>query len=75
MDSWGKPGTVGVTSRTGIISAIYKKVIKKVLQTTYAYTAIRKNRQQKTLDTVIGENQSVAIKQNRNNFTYSFCYS
>ena len=28
-DSWGKPGTMGVTSRTGIISAMYKKVDKK----------------------------------------------
>ena len=32
-DSWGKLGTIGVTSRTGIISAIYKKVIKQILQT------------------------------------------
>ena len=28
-DSWGKLGTMGVTSRTGIISAMYKKVDKK----------------------------------------------
>ena len=28
-DSWGKLGTMGVTSRTGIISAIYKKDDKK----------------------------------------------
>ena len=27
-------GTMGVSSRTGVISAIYKKVIKKILQTT-----------------------------------------
>ena len=32
-DSWGKLGPIGVTSRTGIISAIYKKVIKQILQT------------------------------------------
>ena len=32
-DSWGKLGTIGVTSRTEIISAIYKKVIKKILKT------------------------------------------
>ena len=32
-DSWGKLGTMGVTSRTEIISAIYKKDIAKILQT------------------------------------------
>ena len=33
--SWKNLGTVGVSSRTGVISAIYKKkVIKKILQTT-----------------------------------------
>ena len=42
-----------------------KKVIEKVLKTTDSYSAILKNRQQKTLDTVIRENQSAAIKQNR----------
>ena len=61
-DSWGKLGTMGVTSRTGIISVIYKKVIKKISQTTDLYTTILKNQQQKTLDTIIGENQSAAIK-------------
>ena len=29
FDSWGKLGTMGFTSRTGIISAIYKKDDKK----------------------------------------------
>ena len=28
-DSWGKLGTISVTSRTGIISAIYKKGDKR----------------------------------------------
>ena len=32
-DSWGKLGTMGVTSRTGISMTFYiKKVIKKILQ-------------------------------------------
>ena len=32
-DSWGKLGTMGVTSRTGISMIFYiKKVIKKILQ-------------------------------------------
>ena len=32
-DSWGKSGTMGVTSRTGISMIFYiKKVIKKILQ-------------------------------------------
>ena len=33
-DSWGKLITMGLISRTGIISFIYKKVIKKIMQTT-----------------------------------------
>ena len=32
-DSWGKLGTITVTSRTGIISATYKKLIKEILKT------------------------------------------
>ena len=56
-------GTMGVTSRTEIISVIYKKVIKTILQTTDPYTAILKNQLQKTLDTVIGQNQSASIKK------------
>ena len=31
-DSWGILGTMGITFRTGIISAIYKKDDKKILQ-------------------------------------------
>ena len=31
-DSWGKLGTMGVTSRTGIISAKYKKGDKKDIE-------------------------------------------
>ena len=29
-DTWEKPGTMGVTSRTGIVSVIYKKGDKKL---------------------------------------------
>ena len=36
-----------------------------ILQTTDPYTTILKNQLQKTLDTVIGENQSAYIKKNR----------
>ena len=32
--SWEYLGTMGVSSRTRVISAIYKKIIKKILQTT-----------------------------------------
>ena len=38
-----------------------KKEIKKILQTTDPYIAVLKNRLQKTLDTIIGENQSAVI--------------
>ena len=37
-DSWGKLGTMGVTSRTGIISAIYKKVDKKDIANYRAFS-------------------------------------
>ena len=40
-----------------------KKTIKNTLQTTDAYTAILKNQLQKALDTIIGGNQSAAIKK------------
>ena len=41
-----------------------EKVIKRILQTTDPYTTILKNRLQKTLDTIIGEeNQSAPIKK------------
>ena len=40
-----------------------RKVIKLILQTTDPYTAILKNRLQKELDTIVGENQSAAIKR------------
>ena len=32
--SWENLGAMAVSSRTGVISAIYKKVMKKILQTT-----------------------------------------
>ena len=41
-----------------------KKVIKKILQTIDSYTAILKNQTAKTLDTIVGENLSPAIKKN-----------
>ena len=62
-DYWGKLGTMGVTSRTGI-SMIFniKMVIKKILQNykpistyTIKFTLlILKNRMEETLDTIIG---------------------
>ena len=38
-----------------------KKEIKKILQTTDPYIAVLKYRLQKTLDTIIGENQLAVI--------------
>ena len=61
-DSWGKFGTIGITSRAGIVPYI-KKVMKKILRTTYPHTTILKNRLQKILDTIMGKNQSPAIKK------------
>ena len=60
---WGKHGTMGFTSRIGVISVICTKGDKKILETTEPYTAILKNRLQKILDTIIGENQSAAFKK------------
>ena len=63
---------MGVTSGTGIISGIYKKDDKKdianyrpisLLNLDYEiYNTVLKNWMQKTLDTIIAENQSAAIK-------------
>ena len=38
-----------------------KRVIKTISQTTGTYTTILKNKQKKTLDTIIAENQAAAI--------------
>ena len=67
-DSWEKLGTTGVSSRTEIISAIYKKVIKQIFQTKdpshldyKIYTKILKNPQE-TLSAIIGKNHSAATR-------------
>ena len=54
---------MGVTSRRGIIFVIYKTSDKKILQTTGPYTTILSNLLQKTLDTILDENSSVAVKE------------
>ena len=53
---------MGATSSTGIISVIYKFRLKNL--GNIIYNTILKNHIQATLDAVIGENQSAAIKNN-----------
>ena len=62
-DSLEKLGTMGDTSRTGIIYVIYINSDYKHLG-YIIYTTILENHMQATLDSLIGENQSAAIKNN-----------
>ena len=71
-NSWKQIGIIGIPSRTGIISVIYKKGDKKdmanyrpisLLNLDHkSFTTILKNRMQTTLDDFIGSNQTAAIK-------------
>ena len=71
-NSWKQLGIIGISSRTGIISVIYKNGDKKdianyrlisLLNLDYKiFTTILKNRMQRTLDNMIGQNQTAAIK-------------
>ena len=71
-NSWKQLGIISISSRTGIISVIYKKGDKKdianyrpisLLNLDYKiFATILKNRMQITLDNIIGPNQTAAIK-------------
>ena len=78
-NSWKQLGIIAISSRTGIITVIYKKGDKKdianyrpisLLNLDYKiFTTILKNRMQATLDNIIGQNQT-AVKKIGPSFTH-----
>ena len=72
-DSLENLGTMGATSRTGILHLLYINLYCK--KSGYKiYTTILKNHTQKTLDAMVGENQSAAVKNNiKHIFHHSRC--
>ena len=62
-------GTMGATSGTGTMSVIYKFILKSLGYKIY--TTILKNQMKTTLDAIIGETQSAAIKSRTILHTFS----
>ena len=67
-NSWTELGIMGISSKIGIISVVYKKGDKKDIANyrpisilnldCQIYMTILKNKMQETLDKIIGENQN-----------------